>query len=275
MPIVHANGLNFYFNRFRTRAPGERPIVVCVHGLAAVDNAATSFILGFHLAKAAEVITYDLRGHGRSDKPATGYHVADHADDLLGIIDALGVTKPVHLVGFSYGGAIAMVAALKAPERMATVSLLDGHVPVAGWEDALVGGVWQFQNVEDQARRLGMTEDQVEKMTVRQIMNEHGLPVRRATAVTRRVRHLFAATTLLEDVREEPVYDKDDYSRIECPVLGIYGDQSDLYWLTDRLPTLIRDLTLHTIVGADHLGVFWRLEETRPLVCQTIGLPTS
>jgi hypothetical protein len=58
-------------------------------------------------------------------------------------------------------------------------------------------------------------------------------------------------------------------------VLGIYGDRSDVFWLTLRLPGLLPDLTLHTIAGADHLGVFWRLEETRPLLCRFIGLPVA
>jgi pimeloyl-ACP methyl ester carboxylesterase len=275
MPIVGANGLNLYVNRFRTRRACERPIVVCVHGLAVVDNASSSFTFGFHLAKSADVITYDLRGHGRSDKPATGYRVADHAADLLGLIDALAITEPVHLVGFSYGGAVAMVAALLRPEQMASVSLLDGHVPVAGWEEALFGSVRRFQIWEDEARALGLVDDHIVAMVIQKVKQEYGLPTRRATAISKRVHHLFTSTTLREDMEHEVVYGKDDYSRIECPVLGIYGDRSDLYWLTDRLPELIRDVTLHTIAGADHLGVFWRLDETRPIVCRALGLPAG
>jgi len=275
MPIVHANGLDFHVNRFRTKADIERPIVVCVHGLAVVDNASSSFTFGFHLAQWADVITYDLRGHGRSDKPSSGYHVADHVDDLLGLLDALEITEPVHIAGFSYGGAIVMAAAVREPERMATVSLLDGHVPVAGWEESLFNAVRQFQIWTDDARALGLPDDAIEQMIIQQVKQKYGFPNRRATAITQRVHHMFTSTTLREDMRSEQVFDKDDYSRIACPVLGIYGDQSDLYWLMDILPTLVPDVSLHTIAGADHLGVFWRLEETRPLVCEHMGLSTT
>src|SRR4051812_15017918 len=114
MPRVHANGIDFYVNRFRTHEDrGHRPVVVCVHGLAVVDNAATSFVMGFHLAKRADVYAYDLRGHGRSEKPPTGYRAEDHAADLIALIDALEIDEPVHLIAFSYGGAPAIVATMR------------------------------------------------------------------------------------------------------------------------------------------------------------------
>lgn len=272
---VEANGLNFHVNRFRTGPPGDRPVVVCVHGLAVVDNAASSFVLGFHLARDADVITYDLRGHGRSDRPPTGYTVADHAEDLLALLDALEITVPVHLVGFSYGGAITMVAAMRRPERMASVTLLDGHVPVAGWEDILFGTVREFVAWEQEARAQGMVDDEIEQAVIQRVITQFQATRRRATSVTRRVRRLFESTTLREDMHHEAVYDKDDFSRIDCPVMGIYGDQSDLYWLTDQLPTLIRDITIRTIPGADHVGVFWSIDQVRPLVRQFVGLPEA
>lgn len=273
MATATANGLDFHIGRYRTGPAGDRPVVMCIHGLAVVDNAATSFVVGFHLTTHAEVLVYDLRGHGRSDKPPSGYGVADHAADLVALLDALAVTAPVHLIGFSYGGAIAMVAAMQAPERMASVSLLDGLVPVAGWEEDLFGLVRQYLEWEEQARAQHLDDDEIQRMVTRQVMVKFGLKPRRAANVTARVRELFATTTLREDMRREPSYGKEDFGRIECPVLGIYGDRSECYWLTDRLPTLVRDLTLHTVAGADHLGVFWRLEETRPLIRRFIGLP--
>jgi pimeloyl-ACP methyl ester carboxylesterase len=100
-----------------------------------------------------------------------------------------------------------------------------------------------------------------------------GASHRHALSVTRRVRLLFEGTTLRQDMQNEAVFAQEDYSRIDCPVLGIYGDRSDLYWVTEELPGLIRDLTLHTVAGADHLGVFARLEEFRPLICDFLGLP--
>jgi 3-oxoadipate enol-lactonase len=266
MARVRANGVELHVTRFRTGPPGDRPVVVCVHGLAVVDKAANSFVLGFHLARDAEVIAYDLRGHGRSELAPTGYRIADHAADLAGLLDALAITQPVHLVAFSYGGAVATLAAMRYPERVASLTLLDGIVPVAGWETALFGTVRQFEIWVDEGRAKGFDSDQIFEVIVEHVMEEFRVTRRRATAVGRRVHRLFEHTTMREDIRRESAFDKEDYARIQCPVLAVYGDQSELYWLTDLLPNLLQDVRVHTVAGADHLDVYWRVDEIRPLV---------
>jgi pimeloyl-ACP methyl ester carboxylesterase len=266
MGRVHANGVDLHVTRLRTGPPGDRPIVVCVHGLAVVDKAANSFVLGFHLARDAEVIAYDLRGHGRSELAPTGYRIADHAADLVGLLDTLGITQPVHLVAFSYGGAIATLAAMRYPERVASLTLLDGIVPVAGWETSLFGTVRQFEIWVDEGRAQGLDSDEIFEVIVGHVMEEFRVTRRRATAVGRRVHRLFEHTSLREDIRRETVFDKEDYAHLRCPVLAVYGDKSELYWLTDLLPSLLADVRVHTVAGADHLDVYWRVDEVRPLV---------
>jgi pimeloyl-ACP methyl ester carboxylesterase len=76
-------------------------------------------------------------------------------------------------------------------------------------------------------------------------------------------------------MRTEAVFDHDDFEQIECPVLAIYGTQSDLDWVPDRMRELIRDVTTHTLAGADHLGVYRRVDEVRPLIRRFIGLPVT
>lgn len=277
MPKVSANGLSFHVNRFRSGPPGERPIVVCIHGFAVVDNAAPAFLLGFHLAKHADVITYDLRGHGRSDQPASGYTVEDHATDLFALLDALGIEAPVHLIATSYGGAIAMAAAIRHPDRLASVTLLDGAVPMADWVDNVTTQAQDYEAWEREAESQGTSADEIEEAVVRKAvkaaMEEHGVTRRRAQAAAQRVVQLFRRTTVREDLKAERAYSEEEFARVTCPVMGIYGDKSDLYKLTDMLPDLLSDVRLHTIPGADHLDVYWRLDETRPLIREFIGLP--
>lgn len=273
MAKVFANGLNFHVNRFRSGPPGDRPIIVCVHGLAVVDNAAPTFLIGFHLATDAEVICYDLRGHGRSDQPRSGYHVEDHATDLFALLDALSLTAPVHLVSFSYGGAVAMAAAIARPERFASVTLLDGAVPIEGWDDKVIGMVERLEAWVRDGESRGLTMDEMKAIVVREVIEEYGVTRRRAMGTATRIVKLFHTTTLGEDLRSEHTFGKEDFARITCPVMGAYGDKSDLYTLMDVLPTLIPDVRLHTISGADHLDVFWRVDELRPLLRDFIGLP--
>jgi len=75
------------------------------------------------LAAAHRVLCPDLRGLGWSDAPPGAYAKEDWATDLLALLDALGLER-VDLVGHDWGGLVALLAALRAPERLRTVTAL-------------------------------------------------------------------------------------------------------------------------------------------------------
>jgi long-chain acyl-CoA synthetase len=70
------------------------------------------------------VIAVDLRGHGQSDKPPTGYRMSQTVSDLIGVLDALGISEPVVLVGHSFGGAVASEFAAVYPEHVSHLVLI-------------------------------------------------------------------------------------------------------------------------------------------------------
>jgi pimeloyl-ACP methyl ester carboxylesterase len=96
-----------------------------VHGWAASQRFWKHQVAYF--SKKFQVITYDLRGHGDSDKPKKGYRVSDHVQDLCEIIDGLGIKEPV-LIGHSLGGMIALQYVLENPQRV-PILLLVGTSP--------------------------------------------------------------------------------------------------------------------------------------------------
>lgn len=61
------------------------------------------------------VILMDIRGHGRSDKPADGYQIATFSADLLALLEHLH-TGPVHFVGLSMGGMVGFQFAVDHPQ---------------------------------------------------------------------------------------------------------------------------------------------------------------
>lgn len=82
------------------------------------------------LAEHFRVLVYDHRGTGRSDRALPDVvEVDDFADDILALMDALGIER-VHLVGHAAGGVAGLALALKAPER------LDRLLVVNGWAKA-------------------------------------------------------------------------------------------------------------------------------------------
>lgn len=71
----------------------------------------------FHFARTNTCVVVDHRGHGRSDKPTSGYSIQEHASDVAAVMDAAKIDKAV-IVGNSIGGMIAMQFCLARPERV-------------------------------------------------------------------------------------------------------------------------------------------------------------
>lgn len=69
------------------------------------------------------VVRYDTRGHGASPAPDGPYGIDDLADDLVALLDRLGIAK-AHLVGLSLGGMTVMRVAIRNPERVQRLGLL-------------------------------------------------------------------------------------------------------------------------------------------------------
>jgi 2-succinyl-6-hydroxy-2,4-cyclohexadiene-1-carboxylate synthase len=62
-------------------------------------------------------IAVDLRGHGKSDAPAAGYHIDDMADDLIGVLDGLEIDQ-AHVIGSSIGAEVGLSLAARYPNRV-------------------------------------------------------------------------------------------------------------------------------------------------------------
>ncbi|MFJ4223305.1 alpha/beta fold hydrolase [Microbacterium sp. NPDC089695] len=105
---------------FRVRGSG--PVVVMLHGTSA--SHAVWEPIADRLIDEATTVAVDQRGHGRSDKPATGYAAADFADDVVTVLDAVGAQTAV-VVGHSLGARNAWVAAARHPDRIRGVVCVD------------------------------------------------------------------------------------------------------------------------------------------------------
>src|SRR5437879_1516408 len=85
---VKTNGLRMHYYR----TGGEKPPLVLAHG--ATDSGLCWSRFARALESEYDVILPDARGHGLSDAPESGYTSSEHAADLAGIIDALGLQQP-------------------------------------------------------------------------------------------------------------------------------------------------------------------------------------
>jgi len=110
MPKAKVNGINIGYD-----IDGQGEPLVLIMGLGATR-------LGWIFQKRAfrkhfQVITFDNRGVGGSDKPSGPYTMRAMADDTIGLMDHLGVDK-AHILGLSMGGMITQELAINYPERV-------------------------------------------------------------------------------------------------------------------------------------------------------------
>jgi pimeloyl-ACP methyl ester carboxylesterase len=105
--------------RIAYRIAGSGPAVVMVHGTTLSQVIWRGFGYSRELADEFTVITPDLRGHGRSDKPHDrhAYSMESMVSDVLAVLDATG-TDRAHFLGYSLGGRVGFSLAATHPERM-------------------------------------------------------------------------------------------------------------------------------------------------------------
>ncbi len=103
--------------------PGSDPPLILMPGLTANAHSFDGLI-NAGLSPALRVLALDLRGRGLSDKPDSGYSMADHAADVLGLLDALKLQQVV-LGGHSFGGLLAIYMAARYPERVNKLVIID------------------------------------------------------------------------------------------------------------------------------------------------------
>ena len=95
------------------------------------------------LAPHARLVMIDLRGFGWSDAPPGGYDKQTMADDVLGVLDALGLQR-VCLVGHDWGGWIGFLACVAAPERFSAFLALGAPRPLGRPPTRQLLQIWRF-----------------------------------------------------------------------------------------------------------------------------------
>jgi pimeloyl-ACP methyl ester carboxylesterase len=223
MPEVTARGTRFHVQTVEPRpAPGPcsaapPPAVVFVHGLV-MDNLSSFYytLAGPVAESGARAVLYDLRGHGRSGRPPTGYGAGDAVADLFALLDALGQRRPVYLVANSFGGVIALNAALARPARVAGLVLIEAYGPSerpGEWAEDLLNTLGKSALVLEYERLAGRLLEAGWRRFGRQA----------ATADA-----LVNGTSLLDDLAAVRPVPPAALASLACPVLAVYGERSDM-----------------------------------------------
>ncbi|HEV7859845.1 MAG TPA: alpha/beta hydrolase [Pyrinomonadaceae bacterium] len=279
MPKAVINGINMHY-----QYGGQGPTIVLVHGLA--TNLAFWYLAVFSvLRKNYRVIVYDLRGHGYSDMPPHGYTSADQAVDLDALLDHLEVER-AHIVGHSFGGAVASHYAVLHPERVESLTLADARVPAL--QPAKPMKAWPYWKTwEKKLRELGVSisGDEMEmglplleelaemkrprrKQRRKQVgIKKHFLPFQAWNGnkqTAEKWRLLLHTTTAREDVKAIAGLTPEALRRVNHPTLAIFGERSRWLPTCRTLQEILPDCRVNVVPGVGHFhpllkpGVFLR-----------------
>ena len=189
--------------------PGA-PDLLLVHGW-------TNYSLGWaevaeHFAGRYHVVAPDLRGHGESDKPQTGYRLRDFAEDVHQFIANLGLERPAY-AGHSWGGNIGTILASDHP----------GDISRAFLEDPVY---WRMQHAFVTALPGGLARLERPEDEIRAEARERGLSPEQEDWEVYRNRHFsaHALTRLLTDNRDWALASEERLRRIQVPTLILVGD---------------------------------------------------
>jgi pimeloyl-ACP methyl ester carboxylesterase len=144
---VTARGLRI--NYYRTG--GEKPAVVLIHGLGEYGMGWGRFPV--FIEPSYDVVMMDLRGHGMSDKPESGYGIDVMAQDLFWLIKTLNLSKPV-VLGHSLGANVAAEFALQNPGLLSGLILEDPpwRLEPAGSHDQELAAERYLKELEEQKK---------------------------------------------------------------------------------------------------------------------------
>lgn len=117
MPIIQVNGTELYYE---LHGPEDAEVLALSNGV--LMSTASWALQTPALSKKYRLLLHDCRGMWRSAHPAGPYTMELHADDLAGLLSALGIEK-AHIGGISYGAELSMAFALKYPERTRSLIL--------------------------------------------------------------------------------------------------------------------------------------------------------
>lgn len=238
MPKVLVNGINIHYLQV-----GKGPDVVLLHGLG--GNLAIWFLhLVEMLRRDFRFTAYDLRGHGRSDIPPTGYTTADMAEDLKDLLDGLGMEK-VHLVGHSWGADIAMHFTILYPERVMKLVVLEPNIAaLIDWRKSKNWEGWAYwaKRLEEFGIHVPREKWHDVDYMLRQTVNipiQYG-PCKGQPRRDKSLLHLLDDTTMVKDYEKVAGMTLDKVEAISCPALALYGEKSHFRityeYLRDHVP---------------------------------------
>ena len=234
--------------------PGPGALVVLVHG--SMDRS-TSFGRVAKLLDDLHVIAYDRHGYGHSPAPSPHTTLAAHTADLLELIDG----RRCVVVGHSYGGDVALLAAIERPDLVAAVTAFEAPMPWQPW--------WPQASAGSAAMAASTPEEAAEAFMRRVVGDRIWSRLPRATRDARRAE----GETLVAEMESIRGHAPFDPAAVTVPVVAGCGSASEARHResAERLAAAVPDGELVVIEGAGHGAHMSHPREFAALIRQAVA----
>jgi pimeloyl-ACP methyl ester carboxylesterase len=244
MPEQVVDGIRLYYEEHGDGAP-----IACIHGAGSAAVMWGDAVK--ELARLGRVISYDRRGCGRSERPEPYERtsIAEQADDAAALLDALEAA-PAVVMGRSYGGAVAVDLALRYPDKVRALILLEGDalgLSPAGleWTKGLCE---RMREVDERAGVDAVYRALIDEVAGDGVWDSFPEEVRRV--LTKNGPALLAELHYVE----EPMPDTAAFATIDLPALLVVATDSppEQRDMTERMAEVLPNARL-VRVGGGHL----------------------
>lgn len=233
MPIITVDNRKVHIQELNKNA---KQTVVLIHGMFS-NLSIYYFNIAPILAKHYHVVMYDLKSHGMSERFHDGYDLESMSSDVLNLMDYLQLEK-AHLVGYSFGGLIALKTALKYPNRVDKLVVMEAPDPR---DDKTRDIIDEYSKEFLEHYVANFTDTTKVQMGKRQMEKNH-----------RMYEFLFEQTSIKADmIKEKDFLSKINLTELAVPALLLYGSQSNCKPTGELLKTQIGQSELELIPG-DH-----------------------
>ena len=210
------------------------------------------------------LILVDLRGHGKSDEPETGYHIDEMAQDVVGIMKFMGI-KSAHIVGSSLGAEVGLSMSANYPEKVTSLvcdgALYSEYGPYGLWEGSEAEFRTHVTNRLEKVRNTPESEyPSIDALVEarRQALEEYILWNEEIEAMERYNAHKMENGNYTrgwhKQTREcymENYFEyrfEEYYKRVKCPVLMVPGEEEAQDERTRTVMEGLKELCRGTIV---------------------------
>jgi pimeloyl-ACP methyl ester carboxylesterase/uncharacterized RmlC-like cupin family protein len=241
---------------------GSGPVAVLIHGYA--ENSDSWAPLAADLMKDHTVVVPDLRGIGRSSKPAGGYDKKTQAQDIRAVVTGLGYDK-TFVVAHDIGNMVAYAYAALYPDKVERLVVMDAPIPgINPWNEILLNpGVWHFNFHGPDAERLVAGR---ERIYFDRIWNDFTADPSKPDEATR---NFFAATysqpggmrtgfaqftAFSQDAKDNQIFEQ---TKLTMPVMAVGGEKSFRSLQAVIMRHVATNVQEEVVVGSGH----WLMEE--------------